>query len=134
MRCARPILGYRSYKFSTQKIMSELGWLTAYQIIMKESILFVHKTIYNNHPKAIFDLFTFSFSNSNNIRTIRKPMRDVYYRSKKAQKLMLFMGLYLYNKLSNDDKTMNPKRLSKYLNNNVQFYFPFDRIIKLDHG
>ena len=39
-KCSRPILGFSSYKMSTNKIMSQLKWLTIPHIIMKESILF----------------------------------------------------------------------------------------------
>ena len=48
MKCSRPILGFKSYKYSTQRIMNELKWLNAYQIVIKESLLFIHKIIYNN--------------------------------------------------------------------------------------
>ena len=114
--------------------MRELGWLTAFQIITKEFILFVHKTIYNNHPKSIYELFTFSYHNPNNIHSIMKLIIKDHHKSIKAHKSLLYMGIYLYNKLSNDDKNLNPKKLSKYLNNNIHYYFPIDRIIKYHHG
>ena len=40
--------------------MSELKWITAYQIITKETVLFIHKVIHDNQPKAITNLLTFS--------------------------------------------------------------------------
>ena len=39
MKCSRPILGIKSFKYSTQKIMNELNWLPIYQIVTKETIL-----------------------------------------------------------------------------------------------
>ena len=45
MKCSRPILGIKSLKYSTQKIMNELNWLTIYQMVTKETILFFHKVV-----------------------------------------------------------------------------------------
>ena len=45
IKCSRPILGFKSYKYSTQHIIKELNWLNAYQIITKETIIFIHKII-----------------------------------------------------------------------------------------
>ena len=61
MKSARPILGFRSYKYSTNKIMCELKWMTIYQIIMMERIDLIHKAIFENQPKSIYNLFTFWF-------------------------------------------------------------------------
>ena len=78
--------------------MQELGWLTAYQLITKETILFVHKTLYNSKPISIYELFTFSINETQNIRSIRKPMVRDYHQSQKAHRSLLYMGIYLYNK------------------------------------
>ena len=48
MKCSRPILGFKSLKYSTNKIMNLLKWNTIYQMIIKESIIFIHKTVYDN--------------------------------------------------------------------------------------
>ena len=74
MKCSRPILGFSSYKMSTNKIMSQLKMLTIPHLIMKESILFLHKITYENLPKSIFNLYTYSHNDNNNIRSIRKIM------------------------------------------------------------
>ena len=86
MKCSRPILGYKSQKYSTQRIIQELGWLTAYQLITKETILFVHKILYNSKPISIYELFTFSINETQNIRSIRKPMVRDYHQSQKAHR------------------------------------------------
>ena len=134
MKCSRPILGYISLKFSTQKIMQQLKWLTAYQLITKESVLFMHKVIFNNQPQAISDLITFSLSNNQNHRAARKPIIIDIHNSKKVKKSLIYMGTFLYNKLPLDIKNKNPKRLSKYLQDNIHHYFPFDRILNYDPG
>ena len=114
--------------------MQELGWLTAYQLITKETILFVHKTLYNSKPISIYELFTFSKNETQNIRSIHKPMVRDYHQSQKAHRSLLYMGIYLYNKLDNIEKNFNPKKLSKFLQKNLHYFFPIDRIMKIERG
>ena len=57
-----------------------------------------------------------------------------YHQSQKAHRSLLYMGIYLYNKLDNTEKNFNPKKLSKFLQKNLHYYFPIYRIIKIDHG
>ena len=114
--------------------MNELKWLTAYQLIAKEAILFNHKVIYNNQPQAICNLITFSLSKSQNICSARKPIIAEYHNSKKVSKSLIYMGIYLYNKLPSAITNKNPKHLSLYLKNNTHLYYPFDRIPTYDPG
>merc|ERR1712177_55040 len=58
MKCTRPILGIKSFKMSTLQIMAELRILTIHQLVMKESIQFIHKILTNKSPEVIFNLFT----------------------------------------------------------------------------
>merc|ERR1712175_28152 len=70
MKCTRPILGITSFKMSTLQIMAELRILTFHQMIMKESIQFIHKVCSRKSPGVIFNLV--SQSNMDNIREVRK--------------------------------------------------------------
>ena len=45
MICTQYILGYKSYKMSTINIMKELNFLTIHHMIVKETILFIHKVL-----------------------------------------------------------------------------------------
>ena len=121
-------------KLSTQKIMDKLNWLTAYQIIIKESVLFIHKVVFNNQPKAITDLITFSLNNSQNIRQVRKPIVIEDHKSLKAKKSIIYLGIFLYNKLPTDIVLKNPKCLSHYLQENMHNFYNFDKILKYDPG
>ena len=49
--------------------MYELKWNTIYQIIMKESIILIHKSVYENKPKAVTQFYTYSLNSNNNIRS-----------------------------------------------------------------
>ena len=44
------------------------------------------------------------------------------------------MGIYLYNKLTYKIICKNPKQLSKYLQNNINYHYDFDRIPKYEPG
>ena len=134
MKCSRPILGFKSYKYSTQRIMKELNWLNAYQIVTKETIIFIHKIIYDNQPKAMTQFFTFSLTNSQNHRFCRKSIVTENISSSKGKKSLIFFGNHLYNTLPNNLKLKNPKQLSKYLQNHISYHFPFDRLPNFDPG
>ena len=134
MKYSRPILGFQSYKYSTSKIMHLLNWSTIYQIIMKESILLVHKSIYENKPKAIKQFYTYSLNTDRQVRSLQKPIIKDRHTSKCMNKTLLLNGLYLYHQLSDDIKHKNPKHLSKYLNKNISYLFPSDRITHYDPG
>ena len=67
--------------------MSHLKWLTAYQVIMKESVLFIHKVIFNNQSLSIWDLITFSLNSSQNYRSSKKTFVNDDDHSKKVKKI-----------------------------------------------
>ena len=87
MRYLCLILGFTSYKLSTQKIMGKLNWLTAYQLITKETVLFTNKIVFNNQPQSITNLITFSLYHSQNVRSIRKPIIKEEHNPSKAKNL-----------------------------------------------
>lgn len=132
MKCSRPILRYQLYKYSKYKIMKELNWLTIPHLIMKESILFIHRVMYENLPKSIFDFYTFSHNNSQNVRSVRKPMVKTPNNSEKAKKSLIYKSVYLLNKLPNEIRNYNKKKLSKYLQQNMNIYFSGDKICAYD--
>merc|ERR1712115_724306 len=58
IKCTRPILGIKSFKMSTLQIMTELRILTVHQLVIKESIQFIHKVLIKKSPGVIFNLFS----------------------------------------------------------------------------
>ena len=100
--------------------MDKLNWLTAYQIITKEAVLFTHKIVFNKQPQSITNLITFSLCRSQNVHSVqKKPMIKDDHNPQKAQKSIIFMGVYQYNKLTYDITSKTPKQLSKYLQKNI---------------
>merc|ERR1712177_35322 len=71
MKCTRPILGIKSLKMSTLQIIAELRILTVHQLVMKESIQFIHKILTYKSPGVIFNLFTQSNCMRDKIREVR---------------------------------------------------------------
>ena len=134
MKYSRPILGFKSFKYSTQKIMNKLNWLPIYQMITKETILFFHKVVFDNQLAAITKYISFSLSNSQNCRQSQKTLITENHKSKKMYQTIFHMANFLLNKLPTDIRLKNPKQLSKYLQFNIDTYFPFDRIIRYEPG
>ena len=108
MKSVRPILGFKSFKYSTSRIMNELKWCTIYQLIMKECITLIHKSIHKNQPKSIFNFFTYSIHKNENICTVRKPILCNIPKSNSINKTIFVNGLYLYNTLPDDILSKNP--------------------------
>merc|ERR1712240_90314 len=93
MKCTRYILGYISYKMSTTYIMKELNMLTIHNMIVKETILFIHKVLYNNSPSVLYNLISYSSVDDNDVRSVRKP-RIKYCTSKIKLQIHYYIELY----------------------------------------
>ena len=132
MKCSLPILGIKSYKYSTYEIRAELKWNTMYSMIMKESMTLIYKSVFENKPWAITDFFTFSLKSSANIRSCCKPIIKDIPKAKIMNKTLLFNGLNLYNLLDDDIKFKNPKLFPKYINKDISNIFPSDNILRYD--
>ena len=91
--------------------MDKLNWLTAYQIITKEAVLFTHKIVFNKQPQSITNLIIFSLCQSQNVHSAQKPMIKDNHNPQKAPKSIFFMGAYQYNKLTCDITSRNPKHI-----------------------
>ena len=101
--------------------MKQLKWLTAYQIVIKEAILFIHKIKNDNTPMSITQFYSFSLSNTQNICYTRKVIVNDNHPSNSSKKSLIYFGNYLFNKLPIDVRTKNPKQLSKYLQSDLGF-------------
>ena len=123
MKCTRPILGIKSFKMSTLQIMTELKILTVHQLVMKESIQFIHKILINKSPGVIFNLFTQSNCKVDNIRGVRKFRVKLSHKSNKVTNSLFYRSLYLFNCLEIDVCNYKVKKLSKYLQDNLKYIF-----------
>merc|ERR1712002_866864 len=131
MKCTRPILGISSFKKSTLQIMAELRILTVHQMVMKELIQYIHKVLINKSPGVIFNLFCQSNCKLYNIREVRKFMVKFTHKSNKVTNSLFYRALYLYNCLSTEVRNYKVKKLSKYLQDNIKYIFPYNKIPKL---
>ena len=55
---------------STVAIMNKLKFMTVYNMIVKESIGFIHKIIYSNSPTAIHNLLSYG-DDDKNVRKVK---------------------------------------------------------------
>ena len=113
MKFTRPILGISSFKMSTLQIMAELRILTVHQMVVKESIQFIHKVLIKKSPGIIFNLF--SQSNMDNIREVRKFRVKISHKSNKVTNSLFYRALYLFNCLATEVRNYKVKKLSKYI-------------------
>merc|ERR1712002_478183 len=131
MKCTRPLLGISSFKMSTLQIMAELRILTVHQMVMKESIQYIHKVLTNKSPGVIFNLLCQSNCKMDNIREVRKIRVKITHKSNKVTNSLYYRALYLYNCLSNEVRNYKVKKLSKYLQDNIKYIFPYNKIPKV---
>merc|ERR1712115_86028 len=129
MKCTRPILGIYSFKISTLQIMAKLRILTVHQMVMKESIQFIHKVLSKKSPGVIFNLF--SQSNMDNIRGVRKFRVELSHKSNKVTNSLFYRALYLFNCLETEVRNFKVKKVSKYLQDNLKYIFPYNKIPKV---
>ena len=128
MKCTRPILGFHSFKMSTLQIMSELRIQTVHLMIIRESIQFIHKVLTKKSPGVIYDLFM--QSNLDNIREIRKYRVKNDHKSSNVTNSLFYRAVYFFNCLENEVRNYNVKKLSKYLQDNITYIFPYNKVPK----
>merc|ERR1711889_8972 len=93
MKCTQPILGISSFKMSTLQIMAELRILTVQQMVMKESIQYIHKVLISKSPGVIFNLFCQSNCKIENIREVRKFRVKLMHKSNKVTNSLFYRAL-----------------------------------------
>ena len=111
-------------------IMKELKMLTVYQMIMKDAIIFIHKVIFNEKPNSIMKLITFGTKENGNVRKVRKPRIKNDHKATMVRQSLFYNAIYLYGQLECDLRLYNPKKLSKYLKENMLYIFPHDKIMR----
>ena len=131
MKCTRYILGFMSYKMSTMKIMAELNMVTIHHLIIKETIQFIHKIIYNNSPSSITKLIIYSIHKSQNIWSVRKPRILKIHSAEKVSQSLFYRAIYLYNELDYETRMYNPRKLAQYLQNYIVYSFSNNKILKI---
>ena len=129
MKCTRPILGFASFKMSTLQIMAELRIQTVHLMIMRETIQFIHKVLSKKAPGVIFNLFI--QSNMANVRGVRKYRVKATHKSNRVTNSLFYRAIYLYNCLENEVRNYKVKQLSKYLQDNIKYIFPYNKIPKV---
>ena len=129
MKCTRPILGFHSFKMSTLQIMSELRIQTVHLMIIRESIQFIHKVLSKKAPGVIYELFT--QSNLENVRGIRKYRVKINHKSSKVTNSLFYRAIYLFNCLETEVRNYKVKKLSKYLQDNIKYIFPYNKVPKV---
>ena len=128
MKITRPILGFKSYKWNLSTIMKKMGWYTYYQILMIESVTFLHKSLFENIPISITNLLCYSLNRTQNLRKVRKVLVKSGTKSNKNSQTLIYRAVFLYNLLPPEIKGLVPKKFKKqasdfimknFANNNI---------------
>ena len=96
---------------------------------MKESIQFIDKVLSRKSPGVIFNLFT--QSNLENVRDVRKYRVKLTHKSNKVTNSLFYRAIYLFNCLEMEVRNFKVKKLSKYLQDNLKYIFPYNKIPKV---
>merc|ERR1712082_435605 len=100
-------------------------------MVIRESIQFIHKVLFNKSPNVIFNLFTQSNCQNENIRGVRKYIVKKSHKLNKVTNSLFYRALYLYNCLATEVCNYTVKKLSKYLQDNIKYIFPYNKIPKV---
>ena len=90
MKVSRHVIGFNTYKLSTINIMKLNKWITFHHMVIKETILFIHKIMFENIPRSITQFYSYSMSNNLNIRMVRKASIKIQHKSNIATKSLLY--------------------------------------------
>ena len=116
------------------QIMTQLRIMMVQQMVMKESIQFIHKILNTQSPAIIFKLFTQSNGKDENIRGVKKFRVKLSHKLTKVTNSLFYRSLYLFNCLEFDVRNFKVKKLSKYLQENIKYIFPLNKIPKVEYN
>ena len=97
-------------------------------MIIRESIQFIYKVLSKKSPRVIYDLFI--QRNLDNIREIRKYRVKHDHKSSNVTNSLFYRAVYFFNCLDNEVRNYNVKKLSKYLQDNIIYIFPYNKVPK----
>ena len=133
LKCTRYILGFQSLKMSTMSIMNTLKFMTVQHMIRKKAILFIHKIIFNQSLASIHNLISYG-KKSDSVRSVRKPRMKIQFKCERMKHSLFYRSIFLYNSLDYEVRQFNPKKLFKYLKDNIQYIFLHNKIPKEDNN
>ena len=116
LKCTRPILGFSSYKLNTTTIMKKLKWNTIQHMLIIESCIFIHKSLFEALPVTINELIAYSINRESNVRSIRKPLIREQSPSIKCSQSLIYRAIFFYNQLPDVYRTFNTKKIQKICN------------------
>ena len=121
LKTTRPILGFNSYKWNTSRILGTLKWPSIYQLIISESLKFIHRPIYEITPPAIINLFDRSLKG--NSRKLPQPYMNIKENSEYMSKSIFYCTLFMYRIIPDTMRNLNPKKFSKSIYNHLKCYW-----------
>ena len=132
MRVAKTVNGKSCFKWPTLKVLDSCNWLSLSQLVMFESVKYIHNIVYENQPPAITSLLRFNMVRCHVSRYNRRPETIYTPTSEKVRNSLLYLSIYLYNHLPDNFRTMNTQDFADAAK--IHFRQHFDRSHILKNG
>ena len=104
MFAAWSVIGSYCFKVSIKNILSQVGWLSANQLIKWSGLKLIHKILYFKKPSCLFNKYKV------NRRKCAQIIPKLLPKSKFSKDIYIFKSLDEYNRLPTDLKTAKPKQ------------------------
>ena len=86
--------------------------------------------MFNERPSSILKFLTYGVNESQGVRKVHKPRVKYEHNSYKERQSLLYRSVFLYGYLDYELRLYNPKKLSTYLQENIIYIFPHNKILK----
>ena len=120
MFSARTIIGNYCFKVSCKKILEQINWLSAKQLIKWSIIKSIHKILFFKKPDSLYDYYKI------NKRQCSSIVPKFFPTSKFARDFFMYKGLEYYNSMPSDIIKCEPriftKKGLKYMKSNFEVH------------
>ena len=124
-KAARKTLGFESYRWSNEKILSKCKWLNGIHTIVYSILLMIHKVNIYSEPKSIRNIIKYSESKRVNYLPILTEHKPKYSAMRNSP---LQKGILLYNKLPLSLTILLVKDFKNEIKSYIKSKLPRDRI------
>ena len=120
MFSARTIIGNYCFKVSCKKILEQINWLSAKQLVKWSIIKSIHKIIFYKKPDNLYDYYKI------NKRNCASVVPKIFPISKFAREFFMYKGLEYYNNMPSNIIKYEPKLFKnkglKYMKSNFEVH------------
>ena len=112
LQAAKLVIGRKSFRWSTRRILTEVKWMSIQQLIEYHSQVQIHKIVSNKQPSYLYEKRLKPMEGRTRLQAagnIQLPN----WKTDKARGSIFYEGVDFYNNLSNETKTANSMKIFK---------------------